>query len=241
MMTKKILMIEDDTILVELVRIHLSELPGELTAFKSGPAGLAWLEQHPADLCILDVMLPGMNGLDICRQIRQRQMATPVLMLTAKSEERDKVTGLEAGADDYLTKPFGIQEFMARVRALLRRADWGRTEASPPAESGVYTHRDLTIDRAKRSVTVRGKRVELTPKEFELLALLAEHPGKSYSRKDLLAQVWGYSFEGYEHTVTAHVNRLRSKIEPNFQHPVYILTTWGIGYRFAEADPSDPI
>lgn len=234
-MTKQILIIEDDAALVDLVRIHLHDLPATLTATRSGREGLAWLAEHPVDLCILDVMLPGMNGIDICRQIRQQDAVTPILMLTAKSEEGDKVLGLEAGADDYLTKPFGVQEFMARVRALFRRADHGRPEAAPP-EAAIYHHKDLAVDRAKRSVLLGSKRVELTPKEFELLSLLIRHPGKSYSRKELLLQVWGYTFEGYEHTVTAHVNRLRSKIEPDFSHPIYILTTWGIGYRFAEAD-----
>lgn len=228
-------MIEDDTALVELVRIHLNDLPGELTAFWSGREGLAWLTQHTVDLCILDITLPDMNGVDICRQIRERDLTTPVLMLTAKSEESDKVVGLEAGADDYITKPFGVQEFMARVKALLRRSDRNRTETPPPLKPVIYGPNRLVIDREKRSVMINEQRVELTPKEFDLLVLIAEHPGKSYSRKELLSQVWGYTFEGYEHTVTAHVNRLRSKIEPDFSHPIFVLTTWGIGYRFAEA------
>ena len=232
---KQILIIEDDAALVNLVRIHLHDLPATLTAARSGREGLDWLARHSVDLCILDVMLPGMNGVEICRKIREQDAITPILMLTAKSEEGDKVLGLEAGADDYLTKPFGVQEFMARVRALFRRADHGRADAAPP-EAAIYRHNDLTLDRDKRSVVLGNKRVELTPKEFDLLSLLVRHPGKSYSRKELLSQVWGYTFDGYEHTVTAHVNRLRSKIEPDFSHPVYILTTWGIGYRFAESD-----
>ncbi len=237
---KQILIIEDDATLVDLVRIHLHDLPANLTAARSGREGMAWLAQHSVDLCILDVMLPGMNGIEICRLIRQQDTSTPILMLTAKFEEVDKVLGLEAGADDYLTKPFGVQEFMARVKALLRRADQGRADAGSQPEVAVYHLNDLTIDRDKRSVLLGSKRVELTPKEFDLLSLLARHPGKSYSRKELLSRVWGYTFEGYEHTVTAHVNRLRSKIEPDFSHPVYILTTWGIGYRFAESDQPLP-
>ena len=235
-MKKHILIIEDDAALVDLVRIHLHDLPANLTAARSGREGLDWLAQHSVDLCILDVMLPGMNGIEICRRIREQDATTPILMLTARSEEADKVIGLEAGADDYITKPFGVQEFMARVKALLRRAEQGRADAGPPPKAAVISYEDLTVDRSMRRVTMGGKRIELTPKEFDLLALLVEHPGKSYSRKELLSQVWGYTFEGYEHTVTAHVNRLRSKIEPDFSHPVYILTTWGIGYRFAESD-----
>lgn len=234
-MTKQILIIEDDAVLIDLVRIHLHDLPANLLTATSGRDGLVKLAECPVDLCILDVMLPDLNGIEICRLIRQRDGGLPILMLTSKSEEHDKVLGLEAGADDYLTKPFGLQEFMARIRALLRRADQNHSWSEPPAESAVYTCRGLIIDRHKRSVKVEGQRIELTPKEFDLLALLAGHPGHTYSRKELLSQVWNYSFEGYEHTVTAHINRLRSKIEPDFAHPVHILTTWGIGYRFAES------
>ncbi len=236
-MTKQILIIEDDAALVNLVRIHLQQLPANLMAARSGREGLAWLAQHPADLCILDVMLPGMNGIEICQRIRQQDTLTPILMLTAKSEENDKVLGLEAGADDYLTKPFGVQEFTARVKALLRRADRHRTAPGTPAEIPVYAYNDLTIDRSMRRVTLANRRIDLTPKEFDLLALLAEHPGKTYSRRELLSLVWDYTFDGYEHTVTAHVNRLRTKIETDFSHPQYILTTWGIGYRFADVNP----
>lgn len=238
-MTKQVLIIEDDPALVDLVRIHLNDLPATLTASRSGREGLAWLAEHPVDLCILDIMLPGMNGIEICQRIRQQDTITPILMLTAKFEEGDKVLGLEAGADDYLTKPFGVLEFMARVKALLRRADRGRTEAEATPDA-VYSYKDLMIDRSMRRVTLAGQRLELTPKEFDLLTLLAEHPGKTYSRKELLSLVWGYTFSGYEHTVTAHVNRLRSKIEADFARPAYILTTWGVGYRFTESDQPRP-
>ena len=235
------MIIEDDAALVNLVRIHLHQLPAHLMAFRSGREGLAWLAQHSADLCILDVMLPGMNGIDICQRIRQQDSFTPILMLTAKSEESDKVQGLEAGADDYLTKPFGVQEFTARVKALLRRAARHHTETNPLPETTVYTYKALTVDRSMRRVTLADKRIELTPKEFDLLALLVEHPGKTYSRKELLSLVWDYTFDGYEHTVTAHVNRLRTKIETDFSHPQYILTTWGIGYRFADVKSPEPL
>lgn len=229
---KKILIIEDDPLIIDLVRIHLRTLPAEVNAAVTGRAGLGQLALQSVDLCILDVMLPDMDGIEICRQIRHQDALTPILMLTARTQEADKVAGLEAGADDYLTKPFGIQEFMARVRAMLRRRNLAT--ASTPVPQTVIRHNALSIDTADRIVTIDGNRVELTPKEFDLLVLLAENPGKSYSRKELLHLVWDYHFSGYEHTVTAHINRLRNKIESDFARPIYILTTWGFGYRFAE-------
>lgn len=229
---KKVLMIEDDPLIVDLVRIHLRHLPADLISTASGREGLDWLTHQPVDLCILDIMLPDMNGVDICRQIRQRDNRTPILMLTAKAQETDKVIGLEAGADDYLTKPFSILEFMARVRAMLRRGSLGQPDA--PVPQLMITHNALSIHTADRIVTLHGARIELTPKEFDLLVLLAENPGKTYSRKELLRLIWDYHVVGYEHTVTSHINRLRNKIESDFARPTYILTTWGIGYRFAE-------
>lgn len=237
---KKILIVEDDPLIVDLVRIHLRTLPAEVLTATSGRAGLEQLTHQAVDLCILDVMLPDMDGVEICRQIRQHDTFTPILMLTARIQEADKVAGLEAGADDYLTKPFGIQEFMARVRAMLRRSSLGNA-VPPTSPPSIITHNALWIHTADRIVTLNGSRVELTPKEFDLLVLLAENPGKSYSRKELLHLVWDYHFSGYEHTVTAHINRLRNKIESDFARPVYILTTWGIGYRFAEPLKSESI
>jgi len=230
---KKVLIIEDDPLIVDLIRIHLRRLPADLIAAASGREGLDWLAHQPVDLCILDIMLPDMNGIDICRQIRQRDSRMPILMLTAKAQETDKVIGLEAGADDYLTKPFGILEFMARVGAMLRRGSLDQPDVHPPRL--MITHQALTIHTADRIVTLHGTRIDLTPKEFDLLVLLAQNPGKSYSRKELLYLVWDYHVAGYEHTVTSHINRLRSKIEADFAQPSYILTTWGIGYRFAQS------
>ncbi|AUD03488.1 response regulator transcription factor [Spirosoma pollinicola] len=229
---KTILLIEDDALIVDLVRIHLHTLPANVLTAASGRDGLGQLAHQAVDLCILDVMLPDMNGIEICRQIRQRDTFTPILMLTAKAQETDKVAGLEAGADDYLTKPFGVQELMARVRAMLRRSALGASPGQVPPL--IITHEALRIHTADRIVTINNNRVELTPKEFDLLVLLAENPGKSYSRKELLHLVWDYHIVGYEHTVTAHINRLRNKIESNFAQPTYILTSWGVGYRFAE-------
>ncbi|CAA9253018.1 MAG: Phosphate regulon transcriptional regulatory protein PhoB (SphR) [uncultured Cytophagales bacterium] len=230
---KKILMVEDDENVIGLVKIHLADLPGEVLAVRRGAEGFSKALQQPFDLVILDIMLPDMDGLEVCKRLRMEGLTTPIMMLTAKSEELDKVIGLELGADDYLTKPFGVRELTARVKALLRRGDMLR--AKPPAlPVEPITFRELHLDPQKRRVTLGEERVELTPREFDLLLLLAANPGRSYSRKELLDRVWGTGFEGYEHTITTHINRLRTKIEPDFNHPVYILTTWGIGYRFAE-------
>ena len=234
---KQILMIEDDPAIVGLVDLHLAELPGTLTATASGRDGVQKMRAQLFDLCLLDLTLPDTDGLTVCRQIREFDAHTPILMLTAKAEEADTVAGLEAGADDYLTKPFGQHELLARIRALLRRSDRAGTDKPTAAQPAVFEYKALQINVDKRSVTVGGNRIELTPKEFDLLVLLAKHPGKSFSRKELLSAVWGYSYAGYEHTVTAHINRLRSKIEPDFAHPDYVLTAWGVGYRFADTDP----
>lgn len=232
-MNRKALVVEDDQDIVELLRIHMADLGCELTTFDEGTAGLEAALNNTYDLIILDVMLPGMEGTEICRRIRGKEIATPILMLTAKSEEFDKVLGLEMGADDYITKPFSIREFIARVKALLRRAERQNTPAVDD-KAAVFTYGDLTIDLDKRRVTTSGTRIDLSPKEFELLSLLAANPGKCYDRSKLLNLIWGYDFDGYEHTVNSHINRLRTKIEPDVQRPIYILTNWGVGYRFNE-------
>jgi DNA-binding response OmpR family regulator len=198
---------------------------------------LEWLDKELFDLIVLDILLPDGNGFEFCKKIRRSNSRTPILMLSALGEEMDKVLALELGADDYLTKPFGVGELMARAKALLRRgAMVGVTApgAGERSESDPIFFRELVIDRQKRKVTVRGGRLELTPKEFDLLWLLAAHPGKTFSRHELLEIVWGFAFQEYEHTVTSHINRLRIKIESNLNKPEYILTTWGAGYRFAE-------
>jgi two-component system alkaline phosphatase synthesis response regulator PhoP len=201
---------------------------------------LEWLGKESFDLIVLDILLPDGNGFEFCREIRRGNSRTPILMLSALGEEMDKVRALELGADDYLTKPFGLGELMARAKALLRR---GAMAGAPVTAAGEQEEkggaepiffRELVIDRQKRKVTVRGSRLELTPKEFDLLCLLAAHPGKTFSRHELLESIWGFAFQEYEHTVTSHINRLRIKIEANLNKPTYILTTWGAGYRFAE-------
>lgn len=228
---RQVLIIENDTDIAELISIHLNDLVCHVKHCTNGEAGLAKAIEESFDLIILDIMLPGMDGLEVCRKLRAQEIITPILMLTAKSEEIDKVLGLEIGADDYLTKPFSIREFVARVKAIFRRQIIHEKAAENPAVNFLRIE-SLMIEQDKRKVIVDGNRVELTPKEYDLLLLLALHPGKSYSREDLLNLVWGYEFSGHEHTVNSHINRLRSKIESDFSKPRFILTTWGVGYRF---------
>lgn len=229
----RVLIIEDDKDIAELVSIHLTDLVCEIKHCATGESGLATSLEESFDLIILDLMLPGIDGLEVCRRMRAREITSPVLMLTAKSEEIDKVVGLEIGADDYLTKPFSIREFVARVKAILRRQRI-HEKTGDHAMTNALRIGNLVIEQDKRKVKLDGNRIELTPKEYDLLVLLASHPGRSYSREDLLNLIWGYEFSGYEHTVNSHINRLRSKIESDFSKPRYILTTWGVGYRFSD-------
>jgi two-component system, OmpR family, alkaline phosphatase synthesis response regulator PhoP len=231
----RILLVEDDAAITSLLELHFQEPSFLVTACDKGSTALEWLEREPFDLIVLDILLPDGNGFEFCKKIRRSNSRTPILMLSALGEEMDKVLALELGADDYLTKPFGVAELMARARALLRRGSLvGVGEQEERSESDPIFFRELVIDRQKRKVTVRGSRLELTPKEFDLLWLLASHPGKTFSRHELLEIIWGFAFQEYEHTVTSHINRLRIKIESNLNKPEYILTTWGAGYRFAE-------
>lgn len=230
---KKVLIVEDDPNIVELLSIHLKDLETELDKAYDGNTGLNKAMDGDYDLIILDIMLPGMDGLEVCRRIRSKEKYTPIMMLTAKSEEIDKVLGLETGADDYLTKPFSVREFIARVKAIFRRSTMQKPVGDTKSKT-LLDFGDLQIDIEKRKVTVKDARVELSPKEFDLLVLLASNPGKSYNRNRILNLVWGYEFDGYEHTVNSHINRLRSKIEPDLSTPMFILTTWGVGYRFTE-------
>jgi DNA-binding response OmpR family regulator len=230
---KQVLIIEDDPDIQELLQIHLKDLDCQTDTAVDGETGLQSAFSKTYDLIILDLMLPSMDGLDVCKELRANKVNTPILMLTARSEEIDKVLGLETGADDYLTKPFSVREFIARVKALFRRVKMiNETNAESSGRSIIRN--ELVIESDKRKVTLKGQRLELTPKEFNLLVLLASHPGHSYTRKRLLRLIWGYDFEGYEHTVNSHINRLRAKIEPDPNQPEYILTTWGVGYRFTD-------
>jgi two-component system alkaline phosphatase synthesis response regulator PhoP len=230
MIMSKILIIEDDRDIADLISIHMIDNGHETDKIHEGKEGLIKAMEQKHDLIILDLKLPGMDGLEICRRLRMDKIGTPIIMLTSKSEEIDKVLGLEIGADDYMTKPFSIRELVARVKSVMRR---GAIQAQQPAEIGKIIEADhFYLDITKRVVKSYDKNVELSPKEFDLLVLLASHPGRTYSRIDLLNLVWGVDFEGFEHTVNSHINRLRSKIEKNMNQPEFILTTWGVGYKF---------
>lgn len=228
-----ILVIEDDKNIAELVAINLQDDLTSVSCCYDGNEGFLKATEKEHDLIILDLMLPGKKGMDICRELRAEKVNTPILILTSKNDEIDKILGLETGADDYMTKPFSIRELQARVKAILRRS---KLDSRPVARKELPEIRikDLSIDQEMRKVELKGQRLSLTPKEFDLLCLLAANPGKTYSRAQLLHQIWGYEFEGYEHTVNSHINRLRAKLEKDPGKPEYILTTWGIGYRFTE-------
>lgn len=237
----KILVVEDEIDICNLIRRHL-ENDGHwvLQAF-DGPSGLALVDTHPLDLIVLDWMLPGLDGLAVCREIRRSHLV-PIIMLTARSEEIDRVLGLEVGADDYIVKPFGIRELLARVRSMLRRIEMDSRLAAPPAAESPPASRDivpppqepivcgpLRIDLASLSVTLEGRAIELTRREFDLLALLASHPGRAFSREFLLDRVWGHDYDGFDRTVDSHIVRLRRKLGPSGEK---IATVWGVGYRF---------
>ena len=228
---EKVLIIEDDKDISNLISIHLSDLNLGTDQAYDGKEGLLKALNDSYKLIILDIRLPHLDGFEICKKVRLKKINTPIVMLTSKSEEIDKVLGLEIGADDYITKPFSIRELIARVKAVLRRVDQIK-EVETQDEARHINFEGLHIDINKRLVEVYNNRIELSPKEFDLLVLLASNPGKTYTRMQLLNSVWGYEFEGFEHTVNSHINRLRSKIEKDMNNPVFILTTWGVGYKF---------
>jgi DNA-binding response OmpR family regulator len=230
-MPRNVLVIEDHRNIANLIRIQLQNLGCEVQLAFDGASGLREAESKAYDIIILDLMLPGIDGLEICRRLRDKERYTPILMLTAKSSEADRVLGLDVGADDYLSKPFSIAELVARVKAFFRRADALGSSVQESAQ-GILAVGDLVIDVAKREVTVRGKPVNLTATEFALLLHFAQNPGRVFTRSQLLNMVWSYDYTGYEDTVKSHVNRLRSKIEQDAANPRYILTVWGTGYKF---------
>ncbi|WP_209400256.1 response regulator transcription factor [Pseudozobellia sp. WGM2] len=227
---KEILIIEDDLEIIKLLEIHLTDLIYNTSKATDGAEGLKMALEKDYDLILLDLTLPTMDGVEICKRLRSTKQ-TPVIMLTAKSEEIDRVLGLEIGADDYITKPFSIRELLARIKAVLRRTN---KIIDSKEESSAMAFEGLRIDVDKRKVLLRDNKIELSPKEFELLVLMAANPGRNYSRTELLNIIWGYNFDGYEHTVNSHINRLRAKIESDMANPTYILTTWGVGYKFNE-------
>jgi len=232
-MPSRVLIVEDEPDISDLLAFHLRREGYDVSRSRSGIEALQQVRARIPDLVLLDLMLPGMDGLDVCRRLRQdpATAALPIVMLTAKGEEVDRVLGLEMGADDYLTKPFSVLELSERVKALFRRVD---SLSKDHSAGKVLKSRDLHIDLEKRSVRLAGKPVDLTAKEFDLLAHFARHPGRVLSRTQLLDSVWGYSHSGYEHTVNSHINRLRTKIEKNPNEPEFIETVWGVGYKFRE-------
>lgn len=234
MSRKNILIIEDHTDLANILSLNLSDLDYDVKHADDGLKGLNYLENETFDLVILDLMLPNMDGLEICRRIRNQNNYTPVLMLTSKSSEIDRVLGLEIGADDYVTKPFSVREVMARIKALFRRVEeftpLSTSKNDEDKNNVIYGNLEVDIDTHK--VTIGGRLVDLTAREFELLHHFVRRPGRVYSRAQLLDMVWGYGHEGYEHTVNSHINRLRAKIERDPANPEYILTIWGVGYKF---------
>ena len=234
MVNKNVIVIEDDPEISQLLKIHLEDLDCSVSTFTDGKDGYEQILKREDDLVILDIKLPSMDGIEICQKVRAQEVVTPIIMLTARTEEIDRVLGLEVGADDYMTKPFSIREFIARVKAIFRRTKIIEERMNKTQTSNVISYEGLEIDVELRKVVVQESKVDLSPKEFELLVLMAANPGKSYNRSRLLSLIWGYDFEGYEHTVNSHINRLRAKIEPDMDHPKYIITTWGVGYKFNE-------
>jgi DNA-binding response OmpR family regulator len=233
-MTRKVLIIEDDPDIGRLVQLHLRDIYCEADIAINGIEGLEHFRKETYQLVILDLMLPEMDGLEVCQQLRRHPGYVPILMLTARSSELDRVLGLELGADDYLSKPFSIAELKARVKALFRRVDAMTGQETDPSRQNILVFGELRIDIPRRQVNLGEKTVRLTAKEFDLLAHFANNPGQVYTRSQLLDKVWGYGHDGYEHTVNSHINRLRSKIELNPADPYYILTVWGIGYKFTD-------
>ncbi len=230
---KRILIVEDDGDIAELLQLHLRDEGYAISHAADGNQGMAMLAQGGWDALILDLMLPGVDGLEICRRARTMTRYTPIIIISARSSEVHRVLGLELGADDYLAKPFSMLELVARVKALFRRQE--AMSRNLRMDAGVLSFNDLTIDPIAREVHLHQQSVELTPREFDLLYFFARHPGQVFSRLSLLNQVWGYQHEGYEHTVNTHINRLRIKIERNPAEPERILTVWGMGYKFAAA------
>ncbi|WKN41509.1 response regulator transcription factor [Tunicatimonas pelagia] len=229
-MHKRALIIEDDQDIANLIQVNLRDIDCEAEIVGNGIDGLYQAIHEPYDIIILDIMLPSMDGMEVCQRIRQERIDTPIIMLTSKAEEIDKVLGLNLGADDYMTKPFSVRELVARVKARIRRYKFEQGPEEVAADR--LQQGGLTLDILKHKVLLNGEVVELTAKEFDLLKLFMQEVGRTFTREELLSKVWGYSYGGYEHTVNSHINRLRLKIEQDPANPTYILTVWGVGYKF---------
>ncbi len=233
MSRSRLVVIEDDRDIAELVRTAMSDAGFAVESYHDGETGLEAASEADVDLVVLDLMLPGMDGLEVGRRLRAQRPEALIVMLTAKTAEIDRVLGLELGADDYVTKPFSLRELQARVKALLRRRD----ALSGEMQDGALLHcGSLEIDVAGQAVRLRGEAIELTRREFDLLVLLARHEGAVFSREELLDRVWGAGFDGFAHTVNSHINRLRGKIERDPAHPELIRTVWGRGYKLVAPD-----
>jgi len=231
-----LLLVEDDPAIAELVQLHLGQAGFSVQRERDAPGAVRAIQARAPDLVLLDLTLPDGDGLDVCRFLREQHARMPVIIVSARSSEAHRVLGLELGADDYLAKPFSMLELVARVRALLRRVQQQPPTAGAPLRFGA-----LRIDPQRRELVRGGDRLALTLREFDLLYFLAQHPGEVFSRTDLLDRVWGAGFDGYEHTVNSHINRLRGKIEPDAQDPRWIQTVWGVGYRFdPDGAPASP-
>ncbi len=235
-MAYHLLVAEDQADIRDLIALNLRNAGYQVTAVADGLAALASQDETAFDVLVLDLMMPGMDGLEVCKALRARGRNTPILMLTAKSTELDRVLGLELGADDYLTKPFSMAELLARVKALLRRAELLlAAQATAQGQTTALRNGALEIWPTKREVRLGGALLEFTALEFDLLLHFAQHPGQVFSRGQLLSAVWGYSHDGYEHTVTTHINRLRAKLEQDPMRPQMVLTVRGAGYKMREA------
>lgn len=240
---KRILVVEDEEDINALIALNLQslEIDGatpEIVRCHDGAEGFELASTQNFDLLVLDVMLPNMDGLQIAKQMREQGNYLPILMLTAKKTEADRVLGLEVGADDYLTKPFSVLELQARVKALLRRVSFSKSKQDAQEDADdddELTFGDLKIIPESRAIKIKDKMLSLTSKEFDLLLYLASFPGQVFSREKLLNAVWGYQHSGYEHTVNSHINRLRAKLEQDPSNPEYVLTVWGIGYKFNDS------
>jgi len=229
---RKILVVEDDPDIAELIRIHLGDMGYDVDVAETGADGLRKLKETAHALVVLDIMLPEVDGFEVCRRIRQEDPRTPILVLSARTEEVDRVLGLELGADAYMTKPFSLRELVARIKSIFRRIDVDSRPVGP--EKTRYRYDRVVADVERRTVTVAEQSVELTAKEFDLLVRFMQSPGRVFSRHELLEEVWGYDYEGYSHTVNSHINRLRRKIERDPASPELIQTVWGVGYRFGD-------
>lgn len=230
---RRLLVVEDDPDIAELLALHLSDLPADVTVARDGRQGLGLaMSRGPWDAMVLDLGLPGLSGLDLCREIRAQAGDVPILMLTARAAEADRVRGLELGADDYVTKPFSVVELVARLRALMRRSAMGRAAAAAGSAAAPIQAGALRIDRQQRRAWLGGGDLLLTPREFDLLWHFASHPGLVFTRDQLLDHVWGHGHDGYDHTVNTHINRLRNKLGDSRRDGGFIHTVWGVGYRF---------